>query len=277
MCMQRERDCAIQIPEQFNGPPASAQGGYLCGRLAALLAARQAVVTLLLPPPLGVELETRRTGDRITLWDADRLLATAVAGGSRPATEPLDLAAADQLTGAFAGFTRHPFPTCFVCGTDRPDGMRIFPAPVPGRPGTVAAAWTPAAELCDSDGLVHPEFVWAALDCPGGWSAMSAEEAASAGEPQTLVLARMALELTGRPRCGERHLVLGRLDRQSGRTAWVRTALFDSAGATLATSVAQWLSVDPASFAPAGGDPARGTPASVAPAGGDPAGMEGTG
>jgi len=265
MCMQRERDWTIRIPEQFNGPPASAQGGYLCGRLAALLASPQAAVTLLLPPPLGVELEIRRTGDRITLWDSDRLLATAVAGGSRPATEPLDLVAADQLTGAFAGFSRHPFPTCFVCGTDRPDGMRIFPAMVPGRPGTVAAAWTPTPELADGDGLVRPEFVWAALDCPGGWSAMSAEDASpevaeSAEEPQTLVLARMALELTGRPRCGEPHVVLGRLDRRAGRTAWVQTTLFDSAGARLATSVAQWLSVDPASFAPASdpaSDPAR--------------------
>ncbi len=255
--MQRERNCAIQIPQQFNGPPASAQGGYLCGRLAALLEAPRAAVTLLLPPPLGVELETRRTGDRITLWDADRLLATAVPGGNQAAIEPLEPLATEQLTGSFAGFSRHPFPTCYVCGTDRADGMKIFPAPVPGRPGTVAATWTPGPELAGAGGRARPEFVWAALDCPGGWSAMSpGDDPESSGDPDTLVLGRMTLELTEPPRCGQRYLVLGRLDRRSGRTAWVRTALFDGAGRTLATSVAQWLSVDPASFAPAGSDPA---------------------
>ena len=265
MFIQRERYCIIQIPEQFNGPPASAHGGYLCGRLAALLPTSEVAVTLLLPPPLGVELDTRRTGDRISLWHQDRLLATAVAGGSRQPpeaqTESLGWAAADQPTRSFAGFTRHPFPTCFVCGTNRPDGMRLFPVAVPDRPGTVAAAWTPAPELADGSGLVRPEFVWAALDCPGGWSAMSAEQ------PETLVLARMALRLTGQPRCGERHVVLGRLDRRAGRTAWVRTALFDSGGTSLATGVAQWLSVDPASF----------DPADVAPASSDPANVEAAG
>jgi hypothetical protein len=244
MCIQGERHCAIQVSEQFNGPPASAHGGYLCGRLAALLPTAEAAVTLLLPPPLGVELDARRDGNRVSLWYQDQLLATAVAGGNRPEVEPepLGWTAADRPTSCFAGFDRHPFPTCFVCGTNRPDGLKLFPAPVPGRPGTVAAAWTPAPELADSSGLVRPEFVWAALDCPGGWSAMSA------GQPETLVLARMTLRLSESPRCAESYVVLGRLDRRAGRTAWVRTALFDSAGTALATGAAQWLSVDPADF-----------------------------
>lgn len=221
-------------------------------------------------------------GDQASLWHAGELLATAApvrpSAGRLPApAEPLDWLPADQPEESFAGFRRHPFPSCFVCGTDRADGMRLFPVPAPGRPDTVVAGWTPAPELADGSGLVRPEFVWAALDCPGGWSAMPVASAGSAGpagpsgsvqlagsvelsgsvqpaeRPETLVLSRLAVRLLGRPRQGRPHVVVGRLDRRAGRMAWARTALFDEHRTVLATGQALWISVDPASFQATGG------------------------
>ena len=63
----------------------------------------------------------------------------------------------------------HPYPACFVCGPtrDEGDGLRIFPGPVEGRE-LYAAPWTPDDSVADDEGIVRPEFVWAALDCPSG-------------------------------------------------------------------------------------------------------------
>jgi hypothetical protein len=181
------------------------------------------------------------------LWHQDRLLATAApVGAAAPDADRLVPVPAGPVE-TFAGFGWHPFPSCFVCGTERTDGLRLFPTTAGDRSDTVTADWTPAPELADGDRLVRPEFLWAALDCPGGWSAMPP------GCAEALVLARFTVRLSGRARSGRPHTVVGRLDRRAGRTAWVRTALFDEGGTALATGRAQWLSVDPARFQPADG------------------------
>ncbi|MEI2700767.1 MAG: hypothetical protein V9E94_21380 [Microthrixaceae bacterium] len=62
----------------------------------------------------------------------------------------------------------HAFPTCFTCGPDRAsgDGLRIFPAQVPGRPELVVSPWRPDRSFVDDDDRIRDELVWAALDCP---------------------------------------------------------------------------------------------------------------
>src|SRR5690606_34023609 len=73
----------------------------------------------------------------------------------------------------------HPWPSCFVCGTGRSpgDGLCIDPGPV--SVGGVltedlfATVWVPAEDLAGDDGLVAPEFVWSALDCPSGIAVLS--------------------------------------------------------------------------------------------------------
>src|SRR4051794_26840596 len=108
-----------------------------------MLTAHSAVaVTLLAPPPLDTELLVRTANGRLQLWHGEQVLATAAPEPARP-DEPrpdplmgLDRAAADRAADdqpAFAGFRWHPFATCFVCGTERPDGMRLLPAPVADR------------------------------------------------------------------------------------------------------------------------------------------------
>ena len=81
---------------------------------------------------------------------------------------PPDYVQALEASRRFVGLKRHPFPTCFVCGTERArgDGLRIFAGAVSGRE-LVAGTWVPDASLSAGDGKVRPEFMSAALDCPG--------------------------------------------------------------------------------------------------------------
>ena len=69
----------MTIGARFNGPDGSANGGYTCGRIAALLG-RSAEVTLRSPPPLERALAVERDGDRLELLDGETLVAEAVPG-----------------------------------------------------------------------------------------------------------------------------------------------------------------------------------------------------
>lgn len=251
----------LVLPERFNGPPGSAHGGYACGRFAAAggLDQRAGVaVTLLRPPPLGVALSVRADGARRSVWHGTDLVAGIAAARpaevpAGPTTEvlPGEVPAAEGVSPAEdAG--RHPFADCFVCGPRRAegDGLRLFPRAVPGRPGTVAVAWTPAAEFCDDAGLVRAEFLWAVLDCPGGWTVLGPDSG-------VFVLNRFTAAIGSRPPAGSRLVITGRLERLAGRTAAVTTAVHHD-GAPVARARARWTAVDPARFLTTA---ARGLPA----------------
>jgi hypothetical protein len=114
---------------------------------------------------------------------------------------PPDFETATALSLSFAGFRRHVFPGCFVCGPNRTegDGLRIFAGP--RRPGEVAAAWRPHPALDRGDGVTHVAHVWAALDCPGYFAAV--------GDGRQMLLGEMTA-LVGRPvRIGEPCVLLG--------------------------------------------------------------------
>src|SRR5207247_678747 len=76
-----------------------------------------------------------------------------------------------EATGAFPRGVDHPVPRCFVCGIERQpgDGLRILPGPLAGREHIYAAPWSADESVGDDSGLVHPEFLWAALDCTGAF------------------------------------------------------------------------------------------------------------
>lgn len=162
----------VIIAERFRGPTSTANGGYTCGLLAALLDG-PAQVTLRRPPPIERRLLMRGMADGgVELLDGDEVVAEAVT--ARVEVEivaPVRLAAAEAASARFPGFARHPFPECFVCGPQRTENerLRIFPGPVAGR-RAVAAPWIPDPSLGGPDGHVRPEFMWAALDCPGAFS-----------------------------------------------------------------------------------------------------------
>lgn len=221
----------MRLAARFNGPPGSANGGITCGRLAAYVGAAAVEVTLRRPPPLEVDLRVDASGGTARLYDGDLLVAEAV-----PSTVDVDVPPAvpveqaRQAQASYAGLVEHPFPTCFSCGPQRSDGLDLRPGLI--GPGRSACTWTP-----DSD---DPVLVWAALDCPGGWSADLP------GRP--MVLGRMALEQRGEVVPAQVHVIGGWVSGQDGRKVHTGTALWGPDGAVVAVARATWLAVDPASI-----------------------------
>jgi hypothetical protein len=234
----------LTIPRRFNGPPGSAQGGYACGRLAALASGQldgQARVTLHAPVPLDTPISYQGSARRGYATADDELVAAV----SRPGLifEPPDPVSPGDAASAhlrFAGRHGHPFPTCFACGVSRPgDGLGLMPGPLPGRPGTVACVWTPDPVLADADARVRAEFVWSVLDCPGGWTCDLVSE------PR--VLASMTARIVERPRAGRDYVITGKLMQAAGRRMASATALYRADGeGPLACATTVWLTVEPA-------------------------------
>ncbi len=233
----------LTVAQRFCGPPQSANGGYLAGRLARHLDGDAAVITLRQPPPLEAPMRVEATGSGARLVFGGALVAEAAATtlSDDHLVEPVSFAEAEATAAAYAGRSAHPFPSCFVCGVDRSpgDAMLLAPGPVPERPGTVAAAWVPDASL-GTAGEVAPEFVWAALDCPGGWAVDLV------GRP--MVLGRMTATLDAVPYVGERCVVTGQARGAEGRKTFTATTLYDGDGRVLARATAVWISIDPAAL-----------------------------
>ena len=256
----------MTIARRFRGPARSGNGGYVAGLLADRLigsrdpdrggAGTPVRVRLQAPPPLESELDVHvdAGAGSATLRHGDLVVATATWSvldrDTVPAT-PYDLVAAG--IGPYAGATDHPFPGCFVCGPDRGvgDGMRLFPGAL--EPGRTACTWEPHASVAGTDGAVPVEIVWAALDCPGGWSSDLG------GRP--MVLGTMTAVVDRAPDVGERCVVVGRLDASEERRSSTSTALYGGDGALLARAEAVWVRIDPEVFnrpaAPAGADADR--------------------
>jgi hypothetical protein len=225
----------VTIASRFCGPPRSGNGGYCCGLVAAGIEGA-VEVTLRRPPPLDQALRVER-GDTVALHDGDAVVVEA-----RPARLALDVPpppmfeAAEAMSRRFAGAARHPFPTCFVCGPAREpgDGLRIFPGGAP-ESGLVGAPWMPDPSLADTDGRVRPEFLWAALDCPGYFAV------AAPGEPA--VLGRMTAEVEPAVAPGERCVVVAWSIGRSGRKLQAGTALYDASGTLRGRSLQTWITV----------------------------------
>lgn len=221
----------LLIPPSLNGPADSANGGIASGRLAALVPTDGPVtVTLRLPPPLGRELIVQPAGSGVRLLDDDRLVAEAVPADEQPEpVDPVDFEAAAEAATRFAGFTDHPFPTCFGCGTERTDGLACYAGPVrPEEPNYVATPFVPRPELPRD-----PALTWAALDCAGGWSIGLAGRRA--------VLGRMTALIREVPAVGERCVVVARCDRWDGRKAYSRSSGYGEDGRLLGVTSAIWI------------------------------------
>ncbi|MEU7727182.1 hypothetical protein AB0B78_18355 [Streptomyces sp. NPDC040724] len=233
----------FSIAGAFNGPPTSANGGYACGRLAELATAggqltAPVAVSLHLPVPLDTPLSYQPAGKRGHAWHGEDVVASVTAGsGPPPVLEPVTAAEAKAAQDSFTG-VGHPFPTCFVCGPERAEGgLALRPGAVEGKPDTVACLWTPGPGLADEQGVVLPEIVWSALDCPGGWTTDPAR--------RPRLLGRMSAQIAELPLAGREYVVVGRLVHTEERTTTNLTALYDAAeGRLLAHASALWIAID---------------------------------
>jgi hypothetical protein len=216
----------ITLPHHFRGPLTSANGGYVCGRLAAFVDAPVVEVTLRLPPPLDRPLTVERDGEVARLLDGDALVAEA-----RPATLEVEPPAPVAPDAAEAARERHvrdwtpDFRECYVCGV-REDGLEIRVGPVAGREPLHAAPVVLEEPA--------PELVWAAIDCPGAF--------AVAGDGRGgVVLGRMTARVERVPDAGEPCVVTSWPIGQDGRKHFAGTALFTADGELLALAKQTWI------------------------------------
>ncbi len=244
----------LEVPHRFRGPSASGNGGWTAGALAWVLTehpARQPAVRVRLsaPPPLGTPMPLEVSGDRAVAVHDGAVVAEATVLGDVEAARalppvpfvPLDVARA--AGERYAGAHGHPFPECFACGPARGegDGLRLRPGPVDlaGGPG-VAAAWHLDEHVVTPMGLVPGPVLWAALDCPGGWSVDIV------GRP--MVLGTMTAQVFSTPGSDEWCVVVGRAVEAGERKALTATSLYSEQGDLLASAAHVWVAVDPATF-----------------------------
>jgi hypothetical protein len=230
---------AFTIAYRFRGPEASGNGGYTAG-LVARFVGGDAEVTLRRPPPLGRPLAVSRDERRVMAHDGPDLVAEGVpAALDLEVPEPPTRDEAEEASRGYAGFRRHAFPSCFVCGPARlpGDGLRIFPGWVPGR-DLVAAPAQADDSLPAESGFLAAEIAWSFLDCPGAW----AVERHLQDRP--VVLGRMAARLVRPIPIGTTCVAVGWPLGRDGRKLYSGTAVFGPGGALHGCARQTWIVLD---------------------------------
>ena len=195
----------IVIERRFRGPTESGNGGYTCGLVAAFVDG-PAEVTLRRPASARPAARGRARRRRPSGFST----AATLVAEAKPATvdlEPPDPPSFEEAGGAALpeGDLDSPFPECFVCGPhrERRRRLRIFAGPL------ARAGWLPRRGFRPSR-TRGPEFVWAALDCPGAYAVRlrrAAARSSSAGSRPGS---------TRCPRAGERCVVVALAARRRG-------------------------------------------------------------
>ena len=240
----------FRIARRFNGPHDSGNGGYSAGLAARLLPEAEAVeVTLRAPIPLEQTLRAHATVDGLDIMTDDaatRILIMSLRPThiETPDIKSPGLEAATVAAATFRNVDDHVLPHCFVCGPTRADGdgLRIFPDWLKDPAGIenpngfriVAAPWRPTLNLADASGLVAPEFLWAALDCPGAF-AINAEP---------ILLGRISVRILKRPPTDAPVVVVAWAKGRDRRKHFAGSALFNERGDLLAFSEQTWIQID---------------------------------
>jgi hypothetical protein len=102
----------------------------------------------------------------------------------------------------------------------------------------MAAPWIPGQTLADDEGLVRPEFVWAALDCPTGWAATLMPPI-----QKVVVLGTLAVDVYNRPQVGRRHILVSWPMASERRKFCAAAALWSEDRCLLAVARATWIQV----------------------------------
>jgi hypothetical protein len=228
----------IRVAARFCGPPASANGGYVCGLVADTIG-ELVTVRLLRPPPLDADMTVHADDDGT--WHVEHGTERLVE--ARPASlddlaPPATVSFADALIASrhapWSDPAQHPCPGCFVCGPLRAegDGLRLFAGPLPDQ-SVVATGWSPGISMNDEDGKIAPEFIAAALDCPGFQALQTGLKPWLLGEYTCRIDRRVA--------AGERFVIVGWKIEAKGRRSIVGTALYDDSGNLCALAKGVWI------------------------------------
>ena len=228
----------ITIASAFNGPPTSGNGGYASGVLSRLFETPH-TVRISAPIPLDTPLAVTQQDNKLVAAAGEKPILTARPGGvtlTPPAAPSIEAAqkAGENPTYFGAGGVS----TCFVCGRNRKDGDGLHIHC--GRLGDkleAAAVWTPHANFDDGHGHVRPEYVWAALDCPGGFALPEIETTYLLGEMTAAIYQPI---LTGQP-----VIIQAWHEWSDGRKHFAGTALHAEDGTLLAQADTLWNELTP--------------------------------
>lgn len=224
----------LTIDPRYSGPGNYGNGGYVSGMLANI-SKNPSEVTLRKPIPLSIQMDIEIDGDLVQLTNAESLIASVKPGNIdfKAPTAP-DYQKAVEASKNFIGFKNHPFPTCFVCGTDRKphDGLCIFPGHTEDK-SMVAAPWEPSPTLGDSQGNVRNEFIWSALDCPGAF--------AIAENGKQRLLGRMTVLNKKSIQVNEKCVIIGWFKENDGRKNYTGTAIYSESKGLCAVGHSIWI------------------------------------
>lgn len=240
---------AIRVGRRFNGPHDSGNGGYAAGLIAAFFPDAQAVeATIRAPIPLEEDLHISASDEglaAVRMTDPPALILSARAiDMPLPRVRSPGGEAARAASQTYRSTDDHVLPHCFVCGPARHpgDGLRIFPDWLPDQAGSeapnplplVAAPWRPWPDLGDASGCLAPEFIWAALDCPGAF-ALNAEP---------ILLGRITARILRRPQVEESLVVVAWRRGAERRKHFAGSAIFDDKGGLIACSEQTWIAIE---------------------------------
>jgi hypothetical protein len=227
----------VLIPRRFNGPPASANGGYTAGLIARHVTG-PAEVSLRSPPPLDTALTLIRSGDgEVRLCHRELLVAEGRPAGPpdvEPPLRPTVAEAREALRRHPWHGRRHAFAHCYICGAGRQDGLGLHFGDLPRDTSMTAALLVADATIPHDEGGIMPEIAWGALDCPSYVPAMWDADVPS-------LLARMHAELLEPIPLGEPVVAVGWLLGAEGRKHDTASALLAADGRLLARSRNLWI------------------------------------
>jgi hypothetical protein len=244
-------ESTILIEEKFRGPPFSGNGGYVAGRVAALLNTRAPVeVTLRAPTPMDIPMDIeyrskasvvvfQREGSKGETLIAEAAETSLELSVPAPSSWQETLAASPSSYSFIDGVNplalngQGVHPICFCCGAAHTDGLEVFAAPVQGG-SQVAAIWKTKKDWAAGNGNLPEEYLWAAIDCPGQFAFM-------AGGIYTGMLGRLTAQIHQPAKAGDEYLVTGWRIGIEGKKHTAGTAIFTRGGDLVASAKALWI------------------------------------
>ena len=234
----------VTIPDRYNGPPNSGNGGYVAGILAKYLSTSISQIKLFSPPPLNAALNIIKNDVKVSLYHDSKLIAEGT-----PSSLDLQVpyiptqVEAKECSVRYPGFERHAFPRCYVCGPDRAihDGLRLFTG-VSLDKRYVAAPFDTYDQLYDNEDKLKTEQIYAALDCPGAYAISQIDE------EKIMVLGQITVEVIEPILKEEKLIVVGWYMGKERKKNYSGTAIVTTKGIVKAKANATWIEINPDRF-----------------------------
>ena len=226
----------ITISRRHQGPFGTANGGYVAATLADALDDGPTTVRIHKPVPVGTRLHILREDDTALIRHRHETLASAeITRADIPATwfVPTE----EALGASDPQLDMGMFAACFVCGQDTPDGLGVKPKGLAD--GRFAAVWRPWESRHVEGPVVETTYLRSALDCPGGFAALTAN--------QTLaVTGTLTTQVYFNPPTDLPLIVVGEATHAEGRKLGAVSTIFTESDEIVATASAVWIALAPA-------------------------------